>query len=150
MKIMNDEKSQVTPFEKFQRNEFGLIKSINYSFNEDGSINWRDMIKSEFLYPNKGWFDIRNQSVPNSMDGLNDKQLLIMLGGIKELAKLRGFTDVAYQVSHIKEDYVVAKCQITWIGNYETNDRSVLFEDVANATANNTDDFCIKFLETIA
>jgi hypothetical protein len=150
MTNMSKQETSIPPFEKYVRNEHGLIKSVEYIYSEDGSIDWRAMIKPEFLYPNKGWFDIRNQSVPNSMDGLNDKQLLIMLGGIKELAKLRGFTDVAYQVSHIKEDYVVAKCQITWIGNYETNDRSVLFEDVANATANNTDDFCIKFLETIA
>jgi hypothetical protein len=139
-----------SPFEKYSRNQYGLLNSVEYHFNDDGSINWRKMIKNEFLYPNKGWFDLRKKEFPNSIDGLADNQLLIMLGGIKELAKLRGFTDVAYEVSHIKEDYVIAKCQITWIGNYETNDRSILFEDVANATIKNTDDFCIKFLETIA
>jgi hypothetical protein len=145
-----NEESTISPFQKYSRNEYGLLNSVNYHFNDDGSINWRKMIKNEFLYPNKGWFDLRKKETPNSIEGLADNQLLIMLGGIKELAKLRGFTDVTYQTSHIKEDYIVAKCQITWIGNYETNDKSILFEDVANATIKNTDDFCIKFLETIA
>ena len=71
------------------RNRYGLLENKEYIFNEDGSIDWRSMIKPEFLYPNKGWFDIRNKTVPTSVDGLEDKQLLIMLGGIKELAKLR-------------------------------------------------------------
>ena len=34
---------------KYKRDQFGLISSVKYSFNEDGSINWREMIKPEFL-----------------------------------------------------------------------------------------------------
>lgn len=139
-----------TPFEKYLRNQYGLLNSIEYHFNDDGSINWRKMIKNEFLYPNKGWFDIRKKELPNSIEGLADNQLLIMLGGIKELAKLRGFSNISYRISNIKENYVTAVCQITWIGNYETDNRIIVFEDAANATASNTDDFCVKFLETIA
>ena len=132
-----------------KRNEYGLLNSINYSFNEDGSVNWRSMIKPEFLYPNKDWFDLRKQTVPSSSEGLTDKQLLIMLGGIKELAKLRGFTKVKYSLDYPKDNYVVAKCSIEWMPNYE-NAEAVIYEDVANATADNTDLFCLKFLETIA
>ena len=146
---MSESKKQ-TPFEKYQRNKHGLLNGVEYEFNEDGSINWRAMIKPEFLYANKDWFECRKQAVPNSIEGLNDKQLLIMLGGIKELAKLRGFDSVSYEISNVGDDYVTAKCKITWIGNYETDSRTIIFEDVANATADNTDDFCIKFLETIA
>lgn len=134
--------------EKYKRNEYGLIESVNYIFNDDGSINWRAMIKPEFLYPNKDWFELRKQQVPTSVEGLDDRQLLIMLGGLKELAKLRGYKSVSYEVNHPNDNYVVAKCRIEWIGNYESE--SVTYEDVANATVNNTDDFCIKFLETIA
>ena len=132
------------------RNRYGLLENKEYIFNEDGSIDWRSMIKPEFLYPNKGWFDIRNKTVPTSVDGLEDKQLLIMLGGIKELAKLRGFISISYEINHISEKYVVAKCRINWSGNYETENNPVSYEDVANATSSNTDDFCLKFLETIA
>ena len=137
--------------EKYKRNEYGLIESQSYVFNDDGSVNWRKMIKDEFLYPNKGWFDIRKKEVPSSVEGLKDNQLLIMLGGIKEIAKLRGFHSVSYDVKHVNENYVVAKCRISWTSNYEhTDDFHVCYEDVANATLANTDDFCAKFLETIA
>lgn len=138
------------PWQKYKRNEAGLIASTTYSFNEDGSVNWRAMIKPEFLYPNKDWFDIRKQQVPSSIEGLEDKQLLIMLGGIKELAKLRGFHSVSYDISNPHENYVTAKCTIEWIGNFESGNDLVTYQDVANATASNTDDFCLKFLETIA
>lgn len=138
------------PMAKYKRNEYGLIESVKYVFNEDGSVNWRAMIIPEFLYPNRDWFDARKKPVPDSIEGLDDKQLSIMLGGIKELAKLRGFVSVRFDVKHIKDQYVTSKCCISWLGNYETNGEYVTYEDVGNATFDNTDDFCLKFLETIA
>ena len=133
----------------YKRNGHGLLENVEYIFNEDGSVNWRAMIKEEFLYPNKGWFDSRNQPVPTSPEDLEDKQLLIMLGGIKELAKMRGYSTVAFDVVHSSDGYVTAKCMINWNKNYETQDE-VVYEDYANATLSNTDNFCAKFLETIA
>ena len=133
----------------YKRNKHGLLENIDYKFNEDGSVDWRSMIKEEFLYPNKGWFDARKKSVPTSIEGLDDKQLLIMLGGIKELAKMRGYSKVAFDVTEPSEGYVTAKCTINWDKNYETQDE-VTYQDYANATLANTDNFCAKFLETIA
>ena len=141
----------------YSRDKYGLLQNIEYHFNEDGSVDWRSMIKPEFLYPNKGWFDMRNQEMPSSIDGLKDNQLLIMLGGIKDLARLRGFHNVAFEVENVSEGYVTAKCTIDWIGNYESGDTAydgtntnVSYQDIANATFENTDSFCEKFLETIA
>lgn len=134
---------------KYQRDDFGLIKNISYVFHEDGSIDWRSMVKPEFIYPNKGWFSLRNQPAPTSIEGLHDKQLSILLGGIKDLAKIRGYSSVSYDVFGDGEN-VVAKCRIVWIGNYETNFKEISFEDAASASVNNSDDFCHKFLETIA
>ena len=135
----------------YKRNDHGLLENVDYVFNEDGSIDWRAMIKPEFLYPNKGWFEARNKPVPNSIEGLDDKQLLIMLGGIKELAKMRGYCGVEFKVDNVSDGYVTAKCTIHWHENYETvNSYSTSYEDVANATLANTDAFCAKFLETIA
>ena len=134
----------------YKRNEHGLLENVDYVFNEDGSVNWRAMIKPEFLYPNKGWFEARNQPFPESVDGLEDKQLLIMLGGIKELAKLRCYWNVDFEAENVSEGYVKAHCQIGWMKNYETNNECAVYEDVANATLDNTDAFCAKFLETIA
>ncbi len=135
---------------RYARNEFGLFDNVDYTYNEDGSVNWRAMVKPDFLYPNKDFFTLRKLNVPESIEGLDDKQLLIMLGGIKEIAKLRGFTSIRYEVSHPGENHVVAKCTIDWLRNYESDFNLVRFEDVANATAANTDDFCLKFLESIA
>ena len=135
----------------YKRNGHGLLENVEYIFNEDGSVNWRAMIKPEFLYPNKGWFEARNKAVPTSIEGLDDKQLLIMLGGIKELAKLRGYTTVNFQVNNVSDSYVTAKCTIFWQQNYENDaEWRTEYEDVANATLSNTDSFCAKFLETIA
>jgi hypothetical protein len=128
----------------------GLLSNVDYIFNEDGSINWRAMIKVEHLYPNKDWFELRKLEVPQSIEGLSDNQLLIKLGGLKELAKIRGFTSLSYDVIKSERDYVVVKCKINWIGNFETGGMPIEFEDIANASLENTNDFCAKFLETIA
>ena len=38
----------------FKRNEYGLLEdeSVNYEFNLDGTVNWRKMVKPEFLVAN--------------------------------------------------------------------------------------------------
>ena len=148
MKSMS--KNKVCGPEIYKRNEHGLLENADYVFNEDGSVDWRSMVKDEFLYPNKGWFDARKKDCPKNVDGLKDNQLLIMLGGIKDLAKLRGFRSVYYEVNNVGGGYVTAKCSIQWNENYESNGNIVSYEDYANATLQNTDNFCAKFLETIA
>jgi len=134
----------------FQRDNHGLLKNIRYVFAEDGSVNWRSMVKPEHLFPNKGWFEMRNKDVPSSPEGLRDDQLLIKLGGIKELARLRGFTHVSYSTQKCELDHVAVTCRITFIPNYETEGKEVSFQDMANASLNNTHDFGQNFLETIA
>lgn len=147
---MPAKKTQPSPPELYKRDNFGLLEGVEYSFNEDNSINWRAMIKDEFLYPNKDWFSKRDREIPESIEGLKDHQLLIKLGGIKELAKLRGFSDVSYIPFRCEDDHVAVTCRIRWIGNYETEMNPVIYEDIANATVRNTDGFAEKFLETIA
>jgi len=136
--------------EFFSRDENGLLKNIQYIFNEDGSVNWRAMIKDEYLFPNKLWFELRKKDCPRSIDGLADHQLLIKLGGIKELARLRGFSDISYNFVKCDIDHVAVVCSMSFLGNYETGGSSVSFQDSANATIDNTNSFAKKFLETIA
>jgi hypothetical protein len=133
-----------------KRNEFGLIEGYEYKFNEDGTINWRAMIKPEHLYPNKDWFEVRKLEIPSSIEGLGDHQLLIKLAGIKELAKLRGFISVEYSLNTISDKYATAVCEICWMANYETNGIAQIFSSTANATSENCSGFGIKFLEAIA
>jgi hypothetical protein len=134
----------------FKRDEHGLLENAKYTFNEDGSINWRSMVKEEHLFPNKAWFERFKKPIPKTIDGLKDHQLLIKLSGIKELARLRGFDSVSYEVSKCELNHVAAKCSVSFIPNYETGGRSIFYEDMANATTNNCSSFAVKFLETIA
>lgn len=141
----------------YKRNAAGLLDGVKYEYNKDGSIDWRAMIASEHLYPNKGWFELRNQPMPHSIEGLEDNQLLIKLSGIKELARLRGFRNVRYDVIKCELDHVAVKCCIDWLPNFENPEHDIdsslsdiHFEDIANATIDNTSNFARKFLETIA
>jgi len=134
----------------YKRNELGLLEGVEYKYNEDGSVNWRAMVGEEHLYPNKGWFEKFNKAIPKTVEGLGDHQLLIKLSGIKELAKLRGFTKVVHEVVKCDIEHVAVKCGITWLSNYESEGSIVYFEDIANATIHNTSSFAQKFLETIA
>jgi hypothetical protein len=134
----------------FCRDSNGLLQNTQYTFSEDGSVDWRAMIKEEHLFPNRSWFEGRGKDMPSSVAGLKDYQLLIKLSGIKELARLRGFTEVNYEIDKCTEQHVAVKCQIHFTPNYETGLQQVVFEDIANATLNNTSSFATKFLETIA
>jgi hypothetical protein len=154
---MND--SNTKPFNKPTiRDERGLLNNVNYIFNQDGSINWRAMVKPAHLYPNKGAFERFGKPVPDSIEGLEDNKLLIKLAGIKEVAKLRGYSSIDFQFPKLERDYVVATCRINWITNFESTNQiegmdtweSNSYMDVANATSENTDGFGQKFLETIA
>jgi hypothetical protein len=136
----------ISDFKKCERNEYGLLKnpSVEYVFNENGYVDWRKMIRKEFLVAN------RSRTQESDVEKLEDKDLLILLGGIKELAQLRGYTDVKYNVVKAERDYVCTSCEITWIGNYETNDEPVKFQALADAHFGNTNNFAVNFLAAIA
>jgi len=134
----------VNTVKKLVRTEDGLIEGVNYHFNEDGSINWRKMIRPEFLVSN------RDRTSETDISKLEDKDLLILLGGIKNVAQLRGFTSVTYEVISPSCDYVVATCKIEWLPNYETEGSAVTFSSIGDASPGNTKDFARHFLGPIA
>ena len=129
---------------KLVRSSDGLIEGVEYHFNDDGSINWRKMIKPEFLVPN------RDRTNETDVTKLEDKDLLILLAGIKYVAQLRGFFSVDYTVTSPSSDYVVAVCKIDWVPNYETEGTPFTFSSVGDASPGNTKDFARHFLGPIA
>lgn len=137
----------IYPGPPLQRNEFGLIQGLEYKFENLGWVDWRAMLNPEFLYPNKDAF--KGVDVPESIEGLEDHQLLCKLGGYKDLARIRGYKKVSYELIHLTNG-VAAICTIEWIGNYETSGEAVVFSSTANATIENTSGFGAKFFETIA
>ena len=144
--LVNEPVLEVAPPKLITRNKYGLIedKNINYVYNDDATINWRKMVKQEYLVPN------RQKTQETDVSKLEDKNLLILLGGIKELAQIRGFTSVEYKVVAASENYFATSCKITWIPNYETSGRVIEFEALADATLNNTKSFARFFLAAIA
>jgi hypothetical protein len=128
------------------RNKYGLLEdeSIKYVFNEDGLINWRGMVKTQYLVPN------RQKTQVSDVSKLEDKDLLILLGGTKELAQIRGYTKVEYKVVSATENYFATSCRITWLPNYETNGKEIVFESLADASTSNTKSFARFFLAAIA
>jgi hypothetical protein len=137
---------------KFKRDVNGLLECVDFIFNQDNTINWRSMINKEYLVPNRDAF--KNQKDINlkeiDISTLADNQLLILLAGIKELAQIRGYSNVSYDVIQAQPDYVAVKCTIDWIPNYETGMNSVSFSALADAHLDNTKDFAKNFLMAIA
>ena len=135
-----------TSVKKIVRDENGLITQpkVEYIFTEEGSIDWRKMIKKEHLVPNK------ERTKETDISKLEDNKLLILLLGIKELAQVRGYTDVRHEVSCPSSDYVVSVCSIKWIPNYETEDKEVVFSAIGDASPRNTTNFTKNFLGPMA
>lgn len=144
--LASNENAVQVPPNIIKRNRSGLLddKNINYIYNLDGTINWRKMVKTEYLVPN------RQKTQETDISKLEDKDLLILLGGIKELAQIRGYTKVEYKVVAASEHYFATSCRITWVPNYETNGEEIIFEALADATLNNTKSFARFFLAAIA
>ena len=133
-----------TSIKLIKRDKNGLIPEVDYIFNEEGLIDWRKMVRPEHLVPN------RQKTSETDVSKLEDNQLIILLGGIKELAQIRGFTDVTYNVTSPSPEYVAATCSISWIPNYETENREVTFSAIGDASPNNTQSFAKFFLGPIA
>jgi len=117
------------------RNSGGLVDdgSIKYHFTEDGLIDWRKMVKDCYLYPNP------SKSISETdISKLEDRDLCILLGGLKELAQIRGYTSVNYEVVSPSPECVIATCQISWIPNYETENKEVVFSAIGESSLNNT------------
>lgn len=150
---MSEEKQTLSPREiatrKFQRDEHGLLPDVPYVFDDMGAINWRALVSDKYLYVNKGWFEAKGKEAPESIEGLKDNQLLIMLGGIRELAKIRGFDSLKFDVLESSKERAVVSCSMYFTPNYENPD-GVNYCEVANATIENTDGFGEKFLEAFA
>jgi len=138
------------PPKVIKRNEHGLIENFNYKYTEEGLIDWRSLINPKFLVPNKQNFEKKGKVVPNSIAGLDDRDLLILLQGIKEISAVRGFYSVDYNIVSPNENFVVACCRITWIPNFETEGNPVTFSALGDASPQNTTAFGKFYLAACA
>tara|TARA_B100000131_G_C18111481_1_gene609737 strand:+ start:1949 stop:2698 length:750 start_codon:yes stop_codon:yes gene_type:complete len=133
-----------TPPKTVKRNEHGLLEGVKYSYQEDGLIDWRKMVKNDHIVPN------RDNTSETDVAKLKDKDLIILLAGLKDVAQTRGIKSVKYDIVTASPEYVCMKCGITWAGNYETDGEDVYFEGTADAGLNNTEGFGQIYLAAIA
>jgi hypothetical protein len=143
--------SVATTSAKYRRNSDGLLLNQEYPKDEEtGLINWRKLVKKEYLVPNAAKFPEGTALRDLKVEDLDDNQLLILLGGIKDLAQIRGIRKVAYTVHVATPTYVAVTCNITWLPNYETDFAAVEFEALADAHTENTKSFARDFLMATA
>lgn len=149
---------EIKPWNKYKRDENGLLINVLYVFNEDFSINWKAMIPTKYLVLNRekkqeieqkysrnfDEFQLAIQEKTVDLEDIDEKYILILLAGIKEVAKLRGFTRVKYD-TFPSPDYVAVKCTINWIPNYELG-QEIEFSSLADATLLNAKGFGALFL----
>lgn len=142
-------------FKAFERDENGLLSHVEYFFKEDSSINWRAMVKPEHTVLNLQYKPEIEQKYQKRVEDIKvneveDKFLLILLAGFKELAYIRGYNSVTYDVVKADRDFVAAKCRIVWTPNFETNGKELVFESLADANSDTTSGFASKYLMAIA
>jgi hypothetical protein len=143
-KTVAKEKTKSKPF-SLERDERGLLTSVDYVYNEDGFVDWRKMIKQKYLYPNP------DRGFDNNVDvsTLSDKDLISTLAGMKELLAIRGYNSVHYKLN-AGSDFVCATCTIEWIPNFETEGRTQVFSSTSSATLYNTSGLMSDYLAECA
>jgi len=126
----------------FERDSDGLLKGVVYKRKPDGRIDWRAMINPVHIVRNDQAIKrdeaklIQRYGKPVAeieTKDLDDRYLLILLAGIKELAHLRGYTPVRPRVAFASEFRCVVETQIDWIANFETLGQPASFGDVGSA-----------------
>jgi hypothetical protein len=137
------------------RDEKGLLKGVTYHFNEDGTVNYRKMVSSKHLVLNRQYKTELEEKTGKAFDDIKpdeveDRHLLILLSGIKEVAKLRGYVSVNQRINASTPAHASATCSITWKANFESEFEAQTFSDSANANLENTDGFSRSYLDAIA
>ena len=146
----------------FERDERGLVKGVEYKFLEDGTVDWRGMLKPEHLYVAKEKIPAIEKKYGKSISQIDkttlaDNELAILLSGIRYLANLRGYVKVEQTVNDVTFDNhynlvssCTATCSITWRGNFETNLQETTYSDVAGASLGNLEEFVKRYPESMA
>lgn len=133
----------------------GLINELNYTFTDEGLIDWRALIPQKYLYLNNGIkaktklekkYNKNFNEIDIVADKVADTDLIINLQGLRYLSRIRGLSDVREVVSVACETYASVTSVITYLPNVESEMIAVVNSASASATLNNTTDFYQKYL----
>lgn len=145
----------------FERDRHGLLDHVEYTFKQNGFVDWRKMISAEHIVLNRENFlkkenpidldTLTEEEVDKLKSKASEKDILIKLSGYKELAQLRGFKELLTKVEYFTESNLAkAECIIKWLPNYETDGLDVTSNGNADACPENTNGFSSKYLTAIA
>jgi hypothetical protein len=155
---ISSQESLITPAPvtlKLLRDENGLLRNIEYQYLPNGKINYRALLQREHLYFNKEKEEQIIKTYGKDYEKIpileiDDKYLLITLGGINYLASTRGYLAVLPKVDFVSDFRCVVTTTITWVPNFETDFATVSYGQCAGASLANTSGFSSNFLESIA
>lgn len=134
----------------YARDANGLLKGVKYAFNKDGTVDWRAMIPSKFIVLNDERVDVSKiEDVEEYKKTAPDHELLVLLMGWRELARLRGFTQANPTCYNSNLESSTIGMQISWIPNFE-NPEGASMGAIANASVNTTNGHFSNFIDTIA
>jgi len=140
---------------QFKRLANGLLENVEYKYLEDGRIDYRAMIKPEFLVvqtDKKDEIETRYNKKVKDLDLLTipDYYLVILLGGIKDLLRIRGYKSITNHVDYVSESKAVVTTTIEFIPNIETDMQPLVYSDTASASVYSVSGVFQLHLEAIA
>lgn len=143
------------PPKTFLRNDYGLLEGMEYKFREDSTVDWKQMVDPKFLYLNPDMgrrnrletkYGKKFDEIKPIEDRVDDVDLVISLGGLKSLLRLRGYDSVFYTIGESNQSYASVRCSIDFIANYESEGRAIGYTDCACAHMDNANGFGKSYL----
>lgn len=139
------------------RDERGLLKNKEYTYDKYGFVKWRDLIDKEFIYLNKFNLALKGIDVEvlsdeekeNIISSANEEDLVIGLEGFRDLARVRGIKSIKSRLDYRDPSLASVTVSIEWIPNFEYPE-GLTGEATAGANLSNTEGVFANYLETIA
>lgn len=141
---------------RFKRDpQTGLIEGLRYVYDENGKINWKALVDPKFLYIAREHEEkvMKEQGKPLAEVDLllvRDDWLRIRVGGLNQLAHMRGVRSCRYPHVETREGHATVSCEITFIGNSESGMEPETWSGIASASIRSVDKHFIPYLETFA
>lgn len=124
---------------------------------ENGIVAWRKLISPKNILLNRKAYaekgidvdQLTEEEVTKLKDEAADKDLMISLGGFRELVDKRGFDSVTYTPLNYGHESVSLACKIKFLPNQD-EPAGCCFEGVGNASPANTEINFVRYLDAIA
>lgn len=152
-------KKEAPPSKSFKqiRNSDGLIEGVEHPLDELGFPNWKEMVPKEFVALNKQAYAAEGINVdvlsPEEVEtfkaGAAETHKLILLGGFKYLARLRGILSQEFRLVDSDRDVAKVSCTIKFIPNFE-NPEGLTMTTVMSQLKERTDPRFAQYLEALA